>query len=418
MAKFEKLEASLLKFAKNEAKKKTTDALEWLRSNQGTCIEYMLKENERTSPRTIVLNYAIAAKLGIDGANEVLKAYDHEALYIRNMSDMVCMWVLKYNGTATDACRLYQELSAMEIGQPSTYKIPNITLSEIERYLESAHEILPAEVKSMTADLQDKFNAAIVNNQSVEDMVRDNLAYFTNMRDRTRHEFLLIFRDYLHTVIKGGDKEEQKGVFMSSAKDFLEEGKVKLGNFVTRIDDLFDGALLSAFEFYDDSSTSQKEHISGDQFEKMTKEEKREFFNSLEPEDKAYEEACVKCEKIYREFIQGKVDITRTLFIASVMFMNTRLKESDWLDIDALNEVLQSCGWRTVQTINPKGLDELIVAMYSKEPNRAGYTKRLIFDDSFQDLLFENIDTLANYAGFNHTKSRDATFISALEGNK
>ena len=249
MAKLEKLEASLLKYAKNEAKKQTLDTLDWLRSNQDAAIGYMLRENRKTSPRTLVLSYAIAAQLGIDGANDVLKAYDHEALYIRNMSDMVCMWVLKNEGTAADACRLYQQLSAMEIGQPSTYTIPNVTLSEIERYLESAQQIIPAEVKSMTADLQDKFNLAIVNNQSAEDVVRDNLAYFVTMRDRTRHEFLNIFKDYLHEVINGEDKDEQKGVFMSASKTPYELCKVNFGNFATRIDDLFDGALLSAYEF-------------------------------------------------------------------------------------------------------------------------------------------------------------------------
>ncbi len=418
MAKFEKLEASLLKYAKNEAMKQTCDPLNWLRSNQDAAIGYMLKENEKTSPRTLVLSYAIAAQLGIDGANDVLKAYDHEALYIRNMSDMVCMWVLKNEGTADDACRLYQQLSAMEIGQPSTYTIPNVTLSEIERYLESAQEILPVEVKSMTADLQDKFDSAIVNNQSAEDVVRDNLAYFVKMRDRTRHEFLLIFKDYLHEVINGEDKDELKGVFMSASKNPYELCKVNFGNFASKIDDVFDGALLSAYEFSDENPNASKEHMSDEEFDKLTPEERKKFINTPEPEDKAFEDALVKCEKVFREFIQGKVDITRTLFIASVMFMNTRLSASFWLDIDSLNDVLQSCGWRTIQTVNPTGLDELIVAMYSKEPNKPGYNKRLIFDDSFQDLLFENIDTLFNYPGFNHTKSRDATFISALEGNK
>ena len=435
-SKFEKYQDDLLHYASQQAYLVKTSPRKWLTTHSEKAIQYLLSK-PKTSPRTHILCFAITAKIGVERANELLKRHGYEALYIRNMNDMACMWALQKGGTAADVSALFNELSDLRSYNQGRQISPYISLSSINAYLEAVPDNPFAEAGKMTAQLQQNFDQALINGETAIDVARNNISYFTSMRDRTRHEFLLIFRDYLTSVITSGDPVERDLVLRTSQlrvhsgpekrndennskskKNIvfrIEDCKVNYANFVSRIDDYFQGALFSA-DWVTDTGSKRNDTLSEDKYQKMSTEEKSAFLNEQDETDNAETEEFHKCVKTFREFVQGKTDITRTFFIASILYMNTHLDMASWIDLDALNIILSACGWRQVQSVNPSKLDKLVIYLYSKDSHVLGYTPHFIYDDMYNSLLADSMEEFADYAGFNPTKSRDETFGQALDG--
>ena len=64
-------------------------------------------------------------------------------------------------------------------------------------------------------------------------------------------------------------------------------------------------------------------------------------------------------DAIIRNFLRGKSDISRTLFLSNILFFDC--KTNGTIQLQPLNDVLSRCGWNEIDYTGEYGFDRMIV---------------------------------------------------------
>ena len=196
MKNFEKLVAELYSFAEESSKAKgQSEWAEWLKHHEDDVIKMLFSDYTRTSRRTKLLVYAVAAGLTREETDSLLQKYKRERLYVRNIADILIMRTLDKGYSIGRLIELVDRVG------PLTDNIPNytamkgkeLTIKSMKNYLDACNVMLKnTEDKStLTSELQDQYElTTCLDDDEFVDMIKENTDFFSKIRERTRQEFV------------------------------------------------------------------------------------------------------------------------------------------------------------------------------------------------------------------------------------
>lgn len=427
--KFEKLVSAAKDLAARESRKEgSADAAAWLlRNPEKTLSELFKKQNRRISERTKILAYCVAAGLTSKESNRLLRSQHREELYIRNLSDIAVMRILDQGRSAEELCGLMEKLSPLSERVPcadffaragsgkfictvemmeayldhSRIKVPILemdlsdeAIAELERQVGVPAGGAPLFEKKITRQLTDELKSEfdMVLDQDDEAflrMVEDKIDMFSVVRDRTRREFVRHLCEYARAVIRSGSKEALLELFMNvDTIDEPEKRPISFKDLAFDVNEFYDGRLFGVEEH---------EYASEDQldFEPLSSREERKAWvkQSEKAEDVEREAARKKCATLLQGLLQGKNDISRTLFVAFLLFFNA--KRDAPLSIQQLNGTLSKCGWRQIDVQGDDAFDRLAVDILDY------YSEKDIPYATFLDIMLQDLeeDAFGKYEG-------------------
>ena len=410
---FEKKTEKLLTYAEKQLKKERSGETtqQWLRSHQEEALSFLYSEEKRTAKRTLILVYAVAAGISVPQTDQLLKKQEADALYVRNLNDFACMWTLSAHDSAAGLCKVASRLVEFETEE---VQLENLTIRAVEQYLEIQEKPAAGTAGKMTAELQQRFNSGFQAGMRAEDVVAQNRAYFTQMRERTRVEFLRVFLDFANSLTETGS-EELTSLFMKNSAEKtlgIREKKLNLDALVFNINDFFAGALLDV----DDLVAAGDMPLEKD-FLEMTPEERKNWFSIQTQEDEEEAKQTKKCVDILSGFMkQGKRDISRTLFIACILYFNSRMTEERWMDLEYFNCILDRCGWEQVQTVSASPLDNLICEIFENDTHLPGKRPKDLYEVMVRYLLEADQNIFTKYEGADSTITKNKSFGNSLLG--
>lgn len=389
-SKFEKIVDSAIQCVPVQYRHDNAARIAWLRSNEEVVLHQLFtKTNRRISCRTKTIAYACAAQHGVRKTNALLRAHGAETLYARNLPDIAIMRGLARHYTATELCELMAKVAPL---MPELPTVANkffvrdgrfcCTIERMEAYLDAARVPAPENpdekmTREMTCELQEEFDAiSEEDDEAFLAMLKKNISMFSEIRERTRREFVRYLCRWTHFVAQKGDKSETEIFFMNvDARTRPEKWKINLSQLVTDVDE--------------------------EMYQQYLLDPQQTFENPL------YE--IQKCAKLIRKFILGETDISRTLFTSFLLFL-IRNTGDGMLDSLQINAVLDKCGFKLIDVCGDNAFDRLVLDIIDNQhlPQQE-FQEILLFDlDDPDELVFEC------YEGEDYTMSRSTATANAL----
>lgn len=390
-SKFEKIVDSAIQCVPVQYRHDNAARIAWLRSNEEVVLHQLFtKTNRRISCRTKILAFCIAAQHGVRETNALLRAHGAEMLYARNLPDIAIMRGLELQYNAAELCALMREVQPLSLELPSDANQFFLrdgrfccTIERMEAYLDASR--VPSEnpdermTRALTTELQSAFNDLL--EEEADDaaflaMLKKNISMFSEIRERTRREFVRYLCRWTHFVAQKGDKSETEIFFMNvDARTRPEKWKINLSQLVTDVDE--------------------------EMYQQYLLDPQQTFENPL------YE--IQKCAKLIRKFILGETDISRTLFTSFLLFL-IRNTGDGMLDSLQINAVLDKCGFKLIDVCGDNAFDRLVLDIIDNQhlPQQE-FQEILLFDlDDPDELVFEC------YEGEDYTMSRSTATANAL----
>lgn len=387
MKSFKDLVSDLYGFAEKESNTNSqAEWMAWLRNHEDDAIEMLFSNYARTSRRTKLLVFAIAAGLNRKQADQLLSKYRRERLYVRNIADVAIMRALDCGYTMEQLDGLVHKLGLLIDQIPRHSSIEKeLTIQTMWEYLGSWNEQSESsqDTLELTNELQNIYDeSSDMNDDQFVDMIRDNIQYFTTVRERTRREYVRYLYEYAKHVAEHGNKNDRRELFFNSDGKKEEnpgEWPISLLNLGFDINEFYLGGL------YDVKEHTYLPEDHRDFEPKASKEEKREWLErSGSQEDIDQLKQKERFDAVIRKFLRGNCDIGRTLFISNVLFFD--FKTTGTINVQRLNNVLYKCGWNEIDYSGRYDFDRMIVDMldYYNE-------KRFIYSD-FMYMIFEDLE--------------------------
>lgn len=384
---FEKLVAELYRFAKESSKvKEQSEWAEWLNAHEEDAIKMLFSGYARTSRRTKILVYAVAAGLTREETDCLLLKYKRERLYVRNIADILIMRTLDKGYSIDHLIELVERVGPLTENIPdySAMKGKELTIKSMKNYLDSCNALLKkADDKSaLTSELQNLYDLTIwSDDDEFIDMIKENTEYFSKIRERTRQEYVRYLYEYAKKVAFSGDEEAIIEMFQnSSGKKVASTGKseltqkdrteaqakyvevqlppeewpIKILDLGNDINEFYMGGLFNVIE----NKYSRKDHRD---LEPMaTKAEKQKWLEqNSSREDADQQKQKERYDDVIRNFLRGKCDISRTLFASNALFFD--FKTNGTINVLGLNDTLSRCGWNEIDYTGKNHFDRMIV---------------------------------------------------------
>ncbi len=424
-SKFEKLAASATEFGlKKCGAEPPGDACEWLGQHPDEVIRYLFEhENQRISQRTKIIAYCVAAKRKVRDTNSLLRKYHREELYVRNAGDIAIMRTLELGHSAEYLCDLSARITSVlenkaedgfftkadrkgkqrfvcsietmeqyldhsRIGVPVWQIDPDDeNLSQLERdKVQSAKgDRLSAYEKKVTREMTDElkaeFDLAIAKSDDYFlRIVEGKRDMFSVVRDRTRREFVRSLYDYAKTISERGNMDEIYALYMNVDTESDPRARpINFKNLSFDVNEFYQGHLFGVEER--DYSTKS----NPDEYLPESKEERIAWLEeNTEKEDVEQEAAQKKCAKLLQGLLQGKNDISRTLFLAVILYFISRMNEQ--VSIQKINATLSKCGWRQIDVRGEDAFDLMVVDIMDY------YNTKDISYSDYLDIMLQDLE--------------------------
>lgn len=384
MKNFEKMAADLYSFAKESSKTNNQHEQRlWLKMHEDDAIQMLFSGYSRTSRRTKLLVYAIAAGLSREETDALLLEYRRESLYVRNIADILIMRALDKEYTVNQLCELVDRVRTYtdEIPEYSAMNGKELTIKSMKDYLDycQIHLKNAEDSSSLTSELQNLYDLSIsLEDDGFIDMIRDNTVYFSKLRERTRQEYIRYLYKYAKHVVEVGDNDaiielfqnstgkktsrteenslidEQTSTHTRQVRLPPEEWPIKILDLGYDINEFYMGGLYNVNEY----EYSRKDHRD---FEPQARKEDKQRWleQNSSPEDEDQQKQKERYDAIIRNFLRGKSDISRTLFLSNILFFDC--KTNGTIQLQPLNDVLSRCGWNEIDYTGEYGFDRMIV---------------------------------------------------------
>lgn len=166
MKNFEKLAADLYSFAKESSKTNNQHEQRlWLKTHEDKAIQMLFSGYSRTSRRTKLLVYAIAAGLSRGETDALLLEYRRECLCVRNIADILIMRALDKEYSVNQLCELFDRVRTYtdEIPGYSAMNGKELTIKSIKDYIDFCQIHLKNADDSilLTSELQNLYDLSI-----------------------------------------------------------------------------------------------------------------------------------------------------------------------------------------------------------------------------------------------------------------
>lgn len=426
-SKFEKLVIAARNHASRECSSEGLNDIDlWLKQNQDNVIGYLFDhENRRISERTKIIAYCVAAKLNVSDSNRLLRKYHREELYIRNLSDIAIMRTLELGRSAGELCDLMVRITPyLESIPDNGFFIRNdangkpkfvCTVETMEAYLDHSRIGIPVLqidlddeafkrlendhgqrsygnsavdlfyekkiTREMTDELKAEFDLMLSeNDDSFVQTIKDKIELFSVVRERTRREFVRSLCDFAKMVNDSDNKDEIYALYMNvDTEPDPKKRPISFKSLSFDVNEFYQGHLFG-IEEENHSDTSLRESDLPE-----SKEDRIAWMKeNTENEDIEQEAAQKKCAKLLQGLLQGKNDISRTLFLAILLYFSA--KKDEQLSIQKLNAILSKCGWRQINVRGEDAFDLMVVDILDYYSN-----KDITYSD-YLDIMLQDLE--------------------------
>lgn len=431
-SKFEKLADAAVRCVPAKYRR-TKDALVvWLRDNQDAVLEKLFtKENQRISRRTKILAYCVAAQKTAREANKLLYTHGEEMLYSRSLPDITIVRSLTLHHSASKLCELMAKVAPLAQDLPADDFFTRkgrfcCTVRRMEAYLD-AERVLAEKTDGITMELLEGIDAIQGDDDEFLDMLKENLSMFSASRECTRRVFVSFLCQWAQSVIQRGDESEIKEMFMNaSPKSCPEEWKVNFYALLERVNEgMYRGFLFSPRISLDEISSDlihdipllfMKKDVTCPEEPKSNPyalyaylETNPEFISDpRQTQRNEYDEQC-KCARLLRDYLLGKKELSRTLFLALLVFFLRHTADGE-LDIHRINDALSNCGWREIDINSGGSIDRLVSDITDFQDSSEKVFRSIVL----YDLWNPDEPVFERYEGTDYTILRSQALIKAM----
>ncbi len=392
-SRFEGLADAAVRCAPANCRRDKAALIAWLRDNENAVLEKLFtKENQRISRRTKILAYCVAAQRTAREANKLLYTHGEERLYARNLPDITIMYSLTLHHSASMLCELMAKVAPLMQNLPADDFFTRngrfcCTVQRMEAYLD-AERVLAEKMDGITVELLEGIDAVPGDDEEFLDMLKEKLPMFSASRACTRRVFVHFLCQWARSVIQRRDKNTLViGTFEGEIETFFNNADIEPCPDKWPLD--FYGLLTCVNNMYFGSLFSPHRAMA------------------LIADDAEAETELKKCVGLLDDFLLGKSDISRTLFLAILAYF-LRNTGDGRLDIRQLNAVLAECGWPPINGSNP--FDRLMTDMAEcQDFPKAAYEDVLKYD-----LDDPNAPVFTCYEGEHSTMTRSQSLANAL----
>lgn len=375
------------------------------RENQGDhfldeCMQFRADRIDKIPMRYRLIALGFVRKMSLTELNEKLKEEGCPQLYARSIWESTLIFAFLHHLSyeewkkLKDCCRLLGENWKPE---DTYFQGSNITMTELQRYVEENSESQELETRHLTLHMDRQLQKTDSTPAAFEQYLEDNRRSFSRVREKTRYYFckylyynlLGKISNVLGQIEKDCDKEEALGCLielkgisalkrkkqtLSQMRESLEQAVISCGGIFDAFNYFFleyvsldwlevlmeyygnvenlspadKKNLADALRHYDKSKADwPDDKIIRDKVRELEKrEEELDHVYSLDSENRGYQKNRTG-ENTIRKYIKGVLDIDRITFLCFLLFFGstTHLPENLKITKERLDEILSECGY-------------------------------------------------------------------------